>query len=294
MKARTRAELMLVAMCVVWGTTFPLIRGSLAGTDPWLYLLMRFALASAFCLLVFHRKIQLFDLASLKRGLLLGLVLFMGFLLQTLGMVETSAGRSGFLTALYIVMVPLFISLWKLKWPRGRTLLAALLSLVGVAFLSGLKGSDLAGFSNGDLLTILCAAFFAIQILLTDVLPNRENVWTLHFWQLLTVALLSLPGWLILGEPRWEPGLQLWTSVLFTGILGSVLALGVMLRYQRETRPERAALVYSFEPVFAALMAFLLLGEKLGLGELAGAGLILLALFMAEEQGEAVNPAAPE
>lgn len=292
MKRRTRAELMLLAMCLIWGTTFSLIRESLSGTDPYLYLLLRFSIALPFCALAFRGRISYTDVSMIKKGLLLGSVLFLGFLFQTLGLVHTTAARSGFLTALYIIMVPLMLALWTWRPPSLRTLLAALSSLGGVALLSGLTSGGGPAFGIGDYLTMLCAVFFALQILLTDKLPDRGNVWTLHFWQLATVAALSLPSWLILGEPRITPDLQLWVSLLFTGVLGSVVALGLMLRYQPETRPERAALVYSFEPVIAALVAFLLLGEVLGGLEIAGAGLIFLALFLAEEQVEA-NPASP-
>jgi drug/metabolite transporter (DMT)-like permease len=134
----------------------------------------------------------------------------------------------------------------------------------------------------GDWLTIACALLFALQILMADRLPVKGRVWTLHFWQIATVALLSTLGWLLLGEARLRMDTQLVISLLINSVFGTVVALGLQLRYQPETTPERAALVYSFEPVFAALMAFGILGERLGPMEWAGGIFILLALRMAD------------
>jgi drug/metabolite transporter (DMT)-like permease len=277
-----KAELYLALMCVIWGATFALVRDSVAGTDPHLYLLARFLLAVLFTVLLFGRRIAFTDLGTALRGLLLGMVLYLGFIFQTIGLVHTGAARSGFLTALYIVMVPLLLALWRRRLPGLRVFAAGLAALLGVAAFGGtdLLSGDWLGL--GETLTLICALFFAVQILLAGALPVPGRVWTLHFWQLLTVTALSAIGWLWLGEPRVTVDSQLMVSLLFTGVLGTVVALGLQLRWQPETTPERAAIVYSFEPVFAALAAFLLLGERLGWVELVGAALILLGLRLAE------------
>jgi drug/metabolite transporter (DMT)-like permease len=276
---RLRAEICLALMCVIWGSTFSLVRESLSGTDPWLFLALRFGLAIPACLLLFGRHVDLRDRRARRQGLGLGAVLFLAFLAQTLGLRSISASRSGFLTALYIVMVPLLLAVWERRAPRWRSLAAAGVSLAGVALLGGLGGGALGA---GEGLTVLCAMLFALQIILADRLPERGRVWSLHFWQIATVAALSAAGWLLLGEPRWRPDGQLALSLLINSLLGTVVALGLQLRYQPETTPERAALVYSFEPVFAALMAALILGERLGAAELAGGALILAALRLAD------------
>lgn len=280
---RVRAELALALMCVIWGSTFSLVRESLGGTDPWLFLTLRFGLALPACLLLFGRRISFKDGATAWRGLGLGLVLFLAFLTQTLGLQTISASRSGFLTALYIVCVPILVALWKWRTPSWRSLLAAAVSLGGVALLSGLNlGGEPLQLGRGDLLTIACALLFALQILLADHLPVQGRVWTLHFWQIATVALLSGLGWLLVGELRLRLDWQLAISLFINSVFGTVVALGLQLRYQPDTTPERAALVYSFEPVFAALMAFGILGERLGPVEWAGGALILLALRLAD------------
>ncbi|MDP2360559.1 MAG: DMT family transporter [bacterium] len=283
MTPRFKAELNLALMCVIWGSTFSLVRESLDGTDPWLFLTLRFGLAIPACLLLFGRHIDLGDQTTRRRGLWLGAVLFLAFLTQTLGLQSITASRSGFLTALYIVMVPLLLAGWERRRPSLRTLSAALVSLGGVTLLSGLgTGGQRLDLGLGEALTILCAALFALQIILADRLPVAGRVWTLHFWQIATVAALSAAGWLLLGEARWRPDAQLAVSLFINSVFGTVVALGLQLRYQPQTTPERAALVYSFEPVFAALMALLILGERLGPLEWAGGGLILLALRLAD------------
>lgn len=283
MTHRARAELALALMCIIWGSTFSLVRESLQGTDAWLFLALRFGLALPACLLLFGRRISFRDTSTMARGLGLGVVLFLAFLSQTMGLKSISASRSGFLTALYIVCVPLLVALWERRRPSTRSLGAAATSLAGVALLSGLSlGSDALKLGAGDWLTIACALLFALQILMADRLPVKGRVWTLHFWQIATVALLSTLGWLLLGEARLRMDTQLVISLLINSVFGTVVALGLQLRYQPETTPERAALVYSFEPVFAALMAFGILGERLGPMEWAGGIFILLALRMAD------------
>lgn len=291
MTPRFRAELNLALMCVIWGSTFSLVRESLSGTDPWLFLSLRFGLAIPACLLIFGRKLDLRHATTRRRGLGLGVVLFLAFLTQTLGLQAISASRSGFLTALYIVLVPLLLAAWHLRRPSARSLGAAGVSLAGVTLLSGLSlgGAPLV-LGTGEFLTLLCALLFALQILLADRLPVAGRVWSLHFWQIATVAALSVAGWLLLGEARLRLDSQLVVSLFINSVFGTVVALGLQLRYQPDTTPERAALVYSFEPVFAALMAVWILGEKLGPLEWLGGGLILLALRLADPGPAETHP----
>lgn len=286
-RMRLRAEFFLALMCVIWGATFSLVRESLDRTDPHFYLFLRFGLAALVTALVFRRRIRLDDRTTMGKGVLLGGVLYLGFIFQTVGLAHTGAARSGFLTALYIVLVPLLLAIHLRRRPGARSVLAAAAALAGVAWLSG---PDLVAGGNlglGEGLTLVCAGFFALQILLAGALPVPGRVWTLHFWQLATVTVLSAAGWLLLGEARIVVDGQLWLSLLFTGVLGSVVALGIQLRWQPETTPERAAIVYSFEPVFAALTAWLLLGERLGWSELGGGALILVGLWLADAGPEA-------
>lgn len=284
---RLKAEGFLALMCVIWGATFSLVRESLAGTDPHLYLLLRFALAAAVTALVFRGRIDLRDRPTFFKGLALGAVLYLGFIFQTIGLAHTGAARSGFLTALYIVLVPLLLALHRRRRPSLRALAATVAALGGVAWMSGPDLVAGGWLGLGEVLTLACAVFFALQILLAGALPVPGRVWTLHFWQLATVAVLGAAGWLLLGEPRVQVDVQLGVSLLFTGVLGSVLALGLQLRWQPETTPERAAIVYSFEPVFAALTAWLLLGERLGAAEIGGGALILAGLWLADAGPEA-------
>jgi drug/metabolite transporter (DMT)-like permease len=288
---RLKAEVNLALMCVIWGSTFSLVRESLSGTDPWLFLTLRFGLAIPTALLLFWNKLDLRDSTVRGHGLALGGVLFLAFLTQTLGLQTISASRSGFLTALYIVLVPVFLALWERRTPRARTVAAAGVSLGGVAMLSGLGGGlGSLELGVGEFLTLACATLFALQILLADRLPQAGKVWSLHVWQIATVAGLSLLGWLLLGEARVRWDGQLALSLFINSVFGTVVALGLQLRYQPDTTPERAALVYSFEPVFAALMAFGILGERLGPLEWLGGGLILLALRLADPGPAETHP----
>ncbi len=282
MAKAARAEFFLALMCLIWGATFSVIRESLAATDPYLYLALRFSLALPMAAVLFRRHLKLHDPRLLRSGLLLGLAMTGGFLFQTVGLAYTTASRSGFITAIYIVLVPLLLALKRRRIPAPGVLFAALLAMGGVGLLSGgieaFRGGGWLGL--GESLTLLSGTFFAVQILLSGSLPTPENQWTLHFWQIAVVTVLAWICWLLFGSARILPDTQLLISLLFTGMLGTVVAFAFQLRFQRETSAERAAVVFSLEPVFAAVTAFILLGERLGLVELLGGGLILVALLL--------------
>jgi drug/metabolite transporter (DMT)-like permease len=295
MSRQFRSEIYLALMCVLWGFTFPVIRGSLESTDPHLYLSLRFLIAAPLTGIIFRRRIDLSDFKTLLTGIFLGTVLFAGYITQTIGLAYTTATRSGFLTALYIVMVPLLMGAYRRRLPTSRMLLAAFLAFGGVAVMSGsglFTGAGLQ-FGLGDWLTVACAFFFAIQILLTGALPRPGRVWTLHLSQLSTVAVLSTISFFLFGEARvtWDADLGL--SLLVTGLLGTVLALGIQLRYQRDTTPERAALVYSLEPLFAAAAAWLMLSERMSMYGFAGGLLILTSLVLSAKDEAKTSGNAP-
>jgi drug/metabolite transporter (DMT)-like permease len=280
-KSRLKAEILLALMCIIWGGTFSFVRESLQSTDPQLYLALRFSFALPVSYLLFFRKIKLNCRDTFVKGMLLGVVLYLAFLFQTIGQAYTTATRSGFITALYIVFVPIFLAIWRLKLPSLNVILATLFALAGVGLLSG---PEIFGIEPGigEWLTICCAFLFALQILLAQRLPNKDNTWGLHFWQIFAVVILSWSGWLAFGENRLSFDGQLITSLLFNGILGTVVAFGIQLKYQPQTSAERAAIIYSFEPLFAGLIAYIFLGEQLGLIEIAGGGLILAGLMLSK------------
>ncbi|MCC6912032.1 MAG: DMT family transporter, partial [Flavobacteriales bacterium] len=231
---------------------------------------------------LFRNRMELGNLLQFRRGVLLGTVLFLGYLLQTLGLVHTTASRSGVFTSLAVVFVPLLLALGKQRRPRGGVLLAVGLAMCGIVLMNGAGGDTGAATLTGDLMTIGCALAFAVQILLMDRVPTAGHTWTLTFWQVATVAVLAAACLPFRGPLAlvWTPGLVV--ALLFCGLLATVIALALQIRYQREIAPEKAAVIYTLEPVFAGGFAFVIAGDRLGGHELLGGLLLVLGLWAVE------------
>jgi len=272
-----QADLFLVLLTILWGTSFPLVKIAMNKTGVFTFLTMRFLLAGA-VMYPFLRKRMRQDLVELrKEGFVLGFWMFWGVILQTGGMKFTTASMSGFLTGTLVVMVPVLAALFLKSGLQLRHLAAAGMAFAGVFLMTR---PDRLSFNLGDLMTLGCAFCFAMQMIYVQKYGNRENSLGLAFYQIMAVGVLALPiaalveGFKGADSPE-EWGLAVWAAVVCTA-----LAFWLQCRYQPETTAQAAAIVYSLEPVFAAVFAFILLGESVP--SLWGAGLILAGMVVAE------------
>jgi drug/metabolite transporter (DMT)-like permease len=215
---------------------------------------------------------------GLAASLLMGIALFAGYALQTFGLQLTTPAKAGFVTGLSVVMVPVVATL-ALHQKLGRgAWLGVGLATAGLALLTLNAGFSV---NPGDVLVFGCAAAFACQILLTGRFAPRFDPLLLTFGQIVVVALLAAAAALVVERPAIPTGSVLFAAA-FTGILATSLAFGVQTVAQRFTSSTRTALIFATEPIFAALFSFLLIGEVLGLRQLAGCGLILAGMVLAE------------
>ena len=211
-------------------------------------------------------------------GSLCGLMLFAATSLQQIGLVTTSAGKSGFLTALYIVLVPLF-GIFLHRRVGLNVWLAVVLATGGLYLLCAVDGFTLAA---GDALTLLCAVCFAVQIMLVDKFAPRTNPMLLCAVQFGVVGLLSAPLMFLLEEPSFTGLWEARIPLLYTGIMSSAVAYSLQIGGQRDTEPALASLLMSFESVFSVLAGALLLHERLTLTELCGCVLVFAAILLAQ------------
>jgi drug/metabolite transporter (DMT)-like permease len=275
-----KADLALLLMTAIWGVTFPVVKTSLEDASPFVFLLLRFGVAVLVLFLVARSRLRKFNRAVLIPGGLLGVVFFLGFSFQTMGLGITTASRSAFITGLSVVFVP-FISARLEKRSIGlASYLGVLLAVCGLWLITN-PGTE-ASFNRGDFLTLLCAFSFAFQIVLVQLYTRYHDYVHLLLLQFLVTILLSVPGALLLESAHLHVTSRLVTSVLFTAIVATVIAIGIQFRYQKLTTATRAAIIYTLEPVFAAFFAYLLLREMIHGRGWIGAGLILLAIALAE------------
>ncbi len=273
------ADLALLAVTAVWGATFVIVKEAVSLYPTFSFLTLRFAFAVfSFLPLLFVDKNPV-EREELEAGLLVGLFLFAGYAFQTLGLRFTTASKAGFITGLSVVIVPILSAIFLGQKPPWKVWVGAGLAACGLALLS-LRGSLIP--SSGDLLVLACAVAYAAQIVALGKFAPRMRTLPLTFAQLLSVMLMNCVLALSLERPIAMPGSTVLRAALFTGIPATSLAFGVQTFAQKHTSPSHAALIFSTEPVFAALFAFLLAGETLGPREIAGCLLIVAAMLLAE------------
>lgn len=280
-----KADLALAGVTLIWGSTFVVIKLALNHASPLVFVLLRFALATALLVAIFGRRGRLFEPGLARAGAIVGFLLCAGFWFQTFGMQYTTPAKSAFITAMSVAMVPLVLMAFFRRRPAALALAGVLAASVGLYFLSIPAGEFSVG--RGDLLTFFCAIAFAGHIVAVGHYAPRLPVGGLAVWQvavalLLTAAatpLASLAGLETL-RVEWTPTLIL--AILVTAALGIALAFSVQTWAQQFTPPTHTAIIYTLEPVFAALTSYLVLGEVLDARGWLGAGLILAGVLLAE------------
>jgi drug/metabolite transporter (DMT)-like permease len=280
--SRRRAELSLVAICFIWGATFVVVKEALKDSSTLLFLALRFTLATTALAVAFRPLPGRFNKTKpiLAGGILAGVVLFSGYLLQTIGLRYTSPSKSAFLTGLCVVMVPVFLAVFERKVPAGAEVLGVVVATVGMALMT-LRGATLF-IAFGDLLTLGGAAAFSIHIIVIGHLARKLGFQALALTQIATAAVLALSTfwW---AEPlavRWTPALI--SALVITGLLATALAFSVQAWAQQYTTPTRTALIFAMEPVFAWLTSFVIAGEALSPRAALGAVLILAGIVLVE------------
>ncbi|HEY63351.1 MAG TPA: DMT family transporter [Caldilineae bacterium] len=281
MRRQMWADLALLAVVTVWGMTFVMVKEAVTSFPVFAFLAARFSVAAVALLPIAWREALgcRFDRRLLWQGALMGVALFAGYGLQTMGLRYTTPAKAGFITGISVVLVPLG-SAWFLRRPPSHAAtVGVFLATVGLALLS--LNEDLA-VGLGDLLVLGCAVSFAVQIILTAAFAPGQPAVRLAMVQIATVALLSGVTSLLWEFPLPAINGQVIFAVVFTGVLATSFAFATQTVAQRFTSPTHTALIFSLEPVFAAAFSYLLIGERLTGRALLGCAFILFGMLTAE------------
>jgi len=276
------ADGVLVVVTAIWGASFVVVQDAVRLADPFTFLVLRFIVGAS--VLTVRDWRALADRRLLLAGLGLGVILFVGFITQTMGLQFTTPSRSGFLTGLSVLLVPFVGLLLFRKWPTPPVLLGVALAVAGLWFLTGGLSASGGQTAKGDLLTIACAIAFAFYIVLLEPAARVHRSTPLVAAQLWVVALLAALA-LPFVPRHLEASPALWWAVLYTGILSTAVCLLAQTWAQARTSAVRAALIFALEPVFAAVWSVLVGRERLGTRELTGGSLIVLGIVAAELGG---------
>ncbi|MEW6511495.1 MAG: DMT family transporter [Bacteroidota bacterium] len=279
MTAKTRAEGILLGMTLIWGSTFAIGKIVLDEISPLGMIAVRFLLATLILLAVAYRSIFPLKANQVLKGVILGLFLFGGFVVQTIGLTITTASKSAFITGMMVVFVPLLQIVVERRAPKLGNLFGVIIVSVGLWFLTSPSGSS---FNIGDALTLACALLFGVYIVYLDVVSHDMNAAQLTFLQVTTNALLAGAGMVAFeGVPH---GLSLGAAggLLYLTVCATLLTTFLQSRYQKDTTPTRAAIIFTIEPVFAAILAAMILDERLGWAGMGGGALIVLGVLVSE------------
>jgi len=282
---RWQADLSLALVALIWGATFVVVKRALNEISTVYFLALRFGLASVCMLVLFMPAFLRADRATVRTGLqggaAAGLLLWLGYLLQTFGLKFTTAGKSGFLTGFYIVLVPPLGALLYGRWPQFRELAAIVIAGTGMVVMTFPSVRGKMAVNLGDLLTIGCAVAFAGHILVLSHYSKRGQVQAVALGQIVTAALLST-GSLLLERPvaRWSS--KVIFALVLTAIFATAVAFAIQTWGQRYTTATRTALIFALEPVFAIATAVMVGNEPLTVSALTGGALIMAGVAAVE------------
>lgn len=290
MKEQLKGSLLLLLGTAIWGCAFVAQSVAMDFVGPFTFQVGRSLLAVAVLIpvaAIFDRGksggtylARWTDKKLWKTGLLCGLALFIASGLQQMGMVHTDPGKAGFLTAMYIVLVPV-LGLFLGKRPPILVWISVCIAVVGLYFLSW---TGEGGINIGDIYLIGCALAYAVQITLVDRLaPGLDGV-RLNCIQFFVAAVLSAAVMVFTETPTWSGILACSGALLYTGVLSSAVGFTLQILGQQRVAGEKAALIMSLESVFAVLAGWLILSQTLTGAEALGCCLVFAAVLLSQRQ----------
>lgn len=272
--------LFMVAM--IWGFAFVVVKESLNYVPPTYMIAFRYSIAFVGMLLICIPKLKKMNKRTFIHGIIPGVFLFVAYEVQTIGCKYTTAGKNAFLTALYIIIVPFLSWIFVKKRPKVRVFVAAIIALTGIGLIS-LSNDFSIGF--GDLMTIICAVFFSLQIIALDIFVKNDDPVIICMIEMGVCAVL---GWIL--SPIADGAFpvravklpSVWFGMLFLGIMSTMVCQMLQSVCQKYTKPEKASLIMSMESLFGALGSIIFLGEVFTAKVLCGCVLMVIAIVLAQ------------
>lgn len=287
MTRRGKAELFLFATTFIWGGTFVVVKLGLQDISPVLFVALRFTLAAALLFIFAFQAVLRTNRGLFWKGNLLGFLLFLGFVFQTIGLNDTTASKSAFITGLMVIFTPFFQFAIEKRPPKAGNIVGVAIVTAGLWLLTSPSG---AGFTFGDFLTLLCAAVFGLYIVMLDVISKEQDALPLTFLQMLAPAALGWAAAPLFEAPVWHPTASAIAVLLYSALLANILCGYVQTRYQRDTTPTRAAIIFTIEPLWASILGYLVLQERIGYSGMIGGAMIIGGILVSELTDSASSP----
>lgn len=276
-----RADFLLLTVAIAWGVTFLMVQDAIKNVPVYAFLFFRFSLATLLMFIIAYKYLKEVNKQTIIYGVVLGIFLFSGFATQTFGLTFTKSSIVAFLTGLNVIIVPFLAYFLFKNHVRKMVFIGSLVAVVGLYLLT-MSGKLSLGI--GEILTLFCAAFFALQIIFTDKYSKKVNVFLLVLFQLLTVSILSLIFSLSLDSVTFSLDFDyiFIKAILITSVFATVYAFLVQTYMQQFTTPTKTAIIFTMEPVSAGFYGYFAGNETFNQTQLIGAFLILVAVVLAE------------
>ena len=279
------ADGLLLLTALIWGSAFAVVKNTLDSFPPAAIIAMRYAIATLLTGIAFHKRLRGLTRGDVARGAMVGLLLAAAYIVQTIGLQFTTAGKNAFLTTVYVLLVPFGCRVLFGQRLRKANYFAAGLMLAGIGLLS-LEG-EIGGLNVGDALTLLCGALFAGHIIAVERCQRETDVYALIVLQFGFAALYALVYALLLERGRpldFNAGSV--GGLLYLAIFSTTIAMSLQNIGQSMAPASHSAILLSLESVFGALFSCLLLGEPMTPKILAGFAVIFAALMVNELAGK--------
>jgi len=273
------ADLLLLLVTLIWGSTFVLVKDAVAAYPVFPFLALRFGFATLILFVIGWKRLASLGWRGLGAGVLIGCSLCAGYAFQTLGLQHTSASKAGFITGLSVAIVPVLSALLLRRLPTTESIAGVCLATIGLALLTLERHMQLA---RGDVLVLVCALSFALHIVSVSVFAPKSDPIALTTVQVLTVAVVCGTISLFTNRPWPSPRPSIWFAAGFTSVLASAVAFGIQTTVQRFTTPTHTALIFAAEPVFAGIFGVLLANEMMTARSVVG-GVLIVAGTVASE-----------
>ena len=277
---RFKAELLLFLTATIWAGTFPIVKVSMTSIPPFWFIGLRFLIGAVLFTLIFYRKLDFREPGIIKAGLILGFFQMLGFSMQTIGMIHTTASNSALITGVTILIIPFAQYAITKKKVQPENWIGVIVVTIGLYYLTQ---PQISGVNIGDFLTLICAFAWAFYIIYVDVFTNKFDVITLIFIQLwVVVAAAGGLGLALEDFSRIRFTQNEVLAFLYMGVLATFVTTILLNRFQKQTTPIRASIIYTWEQPAAVMLAVLTIGEHFSPWQLIGGALMILGILFSE------------
>ncbi len=282
MKTTTKQFLSILGLMVaviVWGSTFILVKWTVAELDVYYFLFVRFSLALLVLAVMFRKRVFPVKKETLKASFYLGLLLAISYISQTEGLRFTSATNSGMITGLYLVFIPIFSALFFKERAHLTSVIGVAISISGLFFLTQYSFH---GINVGDYLTLICALGWAWHIILTGRYAGKHDTIALVLYQFFFSIIIFGAVTLFRGSYTTDISQIAWITIIVTALFASAFALVIQVVAQRFIDPTRVGIIFALEAVFAAIFGYLIGDEMLTRAAFFGACLMVVGMIVSE------------